>query len=168
MNAIFKRKSVRSFIDKKIEIEKLNNIINASNYAPSAHNYKPWELIVISDDHVKEKISKMSPYAVCAKSAEVLVIVLCDLLKVSKDPIWWVQDLSAVTQNILLQATDEGIGSVWLGFYPEMERTEKLKDFLNLSENLIPFSVVALGYSNEAFRDDNKEIFAQTNIKFID
>ena len=54
--------------------------------------------------------------------------------------------LRPYNENILLQATDEGLGAVWLGFYPIEDRTLKLKEYLNIPDYCIPFSVICVGY----------------------
>lgn len=59
------------------------------------------------------------------------------------------QDLGACNENILLQATHEGLGSVWLGFHPIEDRTLKLKQYLNIPDFCIPFSVICIGYPEE-------------------
>ena len=59
------------------------------------------------------------------------------------------QDLSACTQNILLQAVAEGLGAVWLGFYPIEDRVNSLRQYFNIPEHIIPFSVIAIGYPKE-------------------
>ena len=56
------------------------------------------------------------------------------------------QDLGACNENILLQATHEGLGAVWLGFHPIEDRTLKLKEYLNIPDYCIPFSVICVGW----------------------
>ena len=56
------------------------------------------------------------------------------------------QDLGACNENILLQATHEGLGAVWLGFHPIEDRTLKLKKYLEIPDHCIPFSVICVGY----------------------
>ena len=56
------------------------------------------------------------------------------------------QDLGACNENILLQATHEGLGAVWLGFHPIEDRTLRLKEYLNIPDHCIPFSVICVGY----------------------
>ena len=56
------------------------------------------------------------------------------------------QDLGACNENILLQATHEGLGAVWLGFHPIEDRTLKLKGYLEIPDYCIPFSVICVGY----------------------
>lgn len=163
MNSIFLRRSIRSFLDKDVECYKLENILRAGMQSPSACNFQPWEFLIIEDKKTKNDICEISPYAKAIETSPMLIIVMCNLEKVEKDTQWWVQDLSAVTENILLQVVEEGLGGVWLGIYPEKNRIEKIKEYFKLPENIIPFSIIAMGYSQEenkfVDRFDNEKIY---------
>lgn len=119
MNSIFTRRSIRNFLDKEVEEEKIEKILRAGMQAPSAWNFMPWEFIVVRDKDTLNKISKMSPYAIPAANSNVAIIVLANIKLIEKDNLWFQQDLGACVENMLLQATEEDLGSVWLGFYPE-------------------------------------------------
>lgn len=148
MNAIFKRKSIMKFKNQLVEDEKIINLLKAGMQAPSAHNSQPWEFIVVSNPLAIEEVSKMSPYAAPAKGANKLIITLTNMNRIydKKTDDWFVQDMSACCENILLQAVDEGLGAVWLGFYPSLERVYRLKEYFKVPENIMPFSVIAIGY----------------------
>ena len=60
-------------------------------------------------------------------------------------------DCSAATQNILLKAREMGIASCWCGIYPVQSRMEDFASLFNLPENIIAFSLVVLGFSDEKF-----------------
>jgi nitroreductase len=149
MSAIFERRSVRSFLSKPVEPEKIERILRAGFEAPSAHNRRPWEFMVITAEKDRKAIADMSPYAKMTVSAAA-VIIPCVNLNVGNVPneedTWWVQDLSAATENILLQITEEGLGGVWLGWYPDKTRVKALSRHLGLPPHIAPFSVIALGY----------------------
>lgn len=147
MNSIFVRRSVREFLDKPVEKEKIEKILRAGMQAPSAKNQQAWEFIVVTSQEDKEKVSKMSPFSKLASKAAVLIVVLGNKNKMTL-PEKWQQDLGACTQNILLQIVKEGLGGVWLGVYPTQERIDALKDIFDLPDNIIPFSVVSFGYSD--------------------
>lgn len=151
MDFIFKRASVRDFSDMELDIAEVEHLIKAGMQAPSAVNSQPWEFLIVVDDEDKQVVSQMTPYAKPAASAQKLIITLANLdrLKKTKTVDWLAQDMSACTENILLQATIEGIGSVWLGFYPIKERIEKLRDYFEIPDNIMPFSVIALGFPKE-------------------
>lgn len=148
-NAVFRRRSIRKFLDKKIECSHLENILRAGMQAPSAHNFKPWEFVVTEDREKLKKIATYSPYSMWAEKAPAAIVVCGNLKDVERDDQWWEQDLSAAIQNILIQTVEEGLGAVWLGFYPVEERVEKLRKLFELPEEIVPFAVIALGYSED-------------------
>lgn len=145
MNLIFKRKSIRRFSDEKVNIDKIESLLKAGMQAPSAGNQQPWEFIIIDKDEDKMAISKMHQFAKPAAGASHLIVTIGNL-NVCKFHQMIEQDLGACNENILLQATHEGLGAVWLGFHPIEDRTLKLKEYLNIPDYCIPFSVICVGY----------------------
>lgn len=116
--------------------------------APSGGGKAPWEFLVVTDEKVRKAVSKMSPYAKMTAKDPALIIALA-LPDISFKGNRWPLDLSACIQNMLIQIADEGLGGVWLGFYPEEERMEKLREYFKLPESVVPFSVIAFGYGNK-------------------
>lgn len=145
MSLIFKRHSVRKFKDEKVSYEKIENLLRAGMQAPSAGNQQPWEFIVVDNPEDKLAISQMHEYAKPAENASHLIVTLGNFSS-ARFAQMIVQDLSACNENILLQATHEGLGAVWLGFFPIEDRTLKLKDYLDIPDTCIPFSVICVGY----------------------
>lgn len=145
MSLIFKRHSVRRFHDEKVSDEKIENLLKAGMQAPSACNAQPWEFIVVSKAEDKQAISEMHQFAKPAANASHLIITLGNLNE-SKVHGMIEQDLGACNENILLQATHEGLGAVWLGFHPIEDRVLKLKEYLDIPDYCIPFSVICVGY----------------------
>lgn len=145
MSIIFKRKSVRKFRDEMVSDELIENLLKAGMQAPSSCNSQPWEFIVVSKKEDKEAISKMHRFAAPAARASHLIITLGNLNE-AKVIGMIEQDLGACNENILLQATHEGLGAVWLGFHPIEDRTLKLKEYLEIPDYCIPFSVICVGW----------------------
>jgi nitroreductase len=149
MSVIFKRCSVRKFLPKPVEDGKIENILKAAMQAPSAHNRQPWEFIVITDGEDLKAVAEMSPYAKMLNYAPAAIVVCANTQRGGSDvpgDTWWVQDLAAATENILLQIVEEGLGGVWLGWHPNTERVGSFSKRFTLPSHIIPFSVVALGY----------------------
>ena len=148
MNEIFIRRSIREFIEKPVEKDKIENILKAGMQAPSAKNQQAWEFIVVTSKELKNKVSMMSPFSKLASKAAVLIILLGnkDKMIVSDK---WQQDLGACTQNMLLQIVKEGLGGVWLGVYPTEERVSYLRDIFKIPDNVEPFGIVSFGYSEK-------------------
>ncbi|MDR0402457.1 MAG: nitroreductase family protein [Treponema sp.] len=154
MNMIFKRRSVRDFLPGPVEKEKIERILRAAFEAPSAHNRRPWEFLVVTEQEKREAIAGMSPWAKMCPSAAAVIACCADLKKgdpeyetggASEDALWE-QDLSAATENALLQITEEGLGGVWLGWYPDGDKVKAFRDYFKLPAHIVPVALVALGY----------------------
>ena len=145
MSVIFKRHSVRRFKDERVPDDLIDNLLKAGMQAPSSCNAQPWEFIVVSKPEDKLEISKMHKFAKPAAGASHLIVTLGNLNR-AKVIGMIEQDLGACNENILLQATHEGLGAVWLGFHPIENRTLKLKEYLEIPDYCIPFSVICVGY----------------------
>ena len=149
MPVIFERRSVRRFLAKPVEQEKIERILRAGFEAPSARNRRPWEFLVLTLGEDLEAVAGMSPYAKMAAGAAAVIAPCANLERgggASPDDTWWVQDLAAATENILLQIVEEGLGGVWLGWYPDEGRIREFSSRFGLPGHIIPFSLVALGY----------------------
>lgn len=145
MQAIWKRHSVREFLEKQIPMEKIDILLDAGMQAPSAGNARPWHFIVENRKEIIRKIILFHHYAKMLDQAPAIIIV-CSEPEKEKFEGFWPQDCAACTENILIEATQIGLGAVWLGIYPDKKRIEGIKKLFNLPENIVPFAVIALGY----------------------
>lgn len=148
--AIFTRRSVRQFSGKAIEPDKLHQILEAAMSGPCCVNAREWAFIVVTDP---AKLNQMADAnggpARPLRSAAAGILVCGDLERAFKPaPDYWVIDGAIAAQNICLCAHNLGIGSVWLGTWPQMDRVEKQRALFNLPETIIPHSIIALGYSD--------------------
>lgn len=115
--------------------------------APSAENAQEWEFIVIDRKDIFEEIMKVHEYSFALKSAPVAILICADPSRqAASEGDWWIQDCSAATENMLIEATHLGLGSIWLGMYPYKHRTEPVSQLLQIPKHIIPFSLVAIGY----------------------
>jgi len=148
MNAIFKRRSVREFNGQMLDAEQIKLLLKAAMQAPSACNSQPWDFLVINDKELLEKISKTHPYSKFTKNAGCAIIV-CAVPKRQEgiSDGYFPQDCAAVTENILLQAVEMGLGGCWCGVYPKEERIKEMRELFNVPNEIIPFNVIAIGYA---------------------
>ena len=148
---ILTRKSIRSYDDKPISKEDLHTILTAGMSGPSCVNARDWQFLVIEDREMLNKIADCNGRPAEPLRGAAAGIILCgDLNRAfprAKD--YCVIDTSIACQNMILAARALGIGSVWLGTWPQMERVEKLAKLLDLPEHIVPHSVLALGHSSE-------------------
>ncbi len=146
LECIFTRRSIRRFKDDKpVEDEKLDQIIEAGMNAPSAMNEQPWEFLVLKDKKHLEKITEISKYASMSKYAGAGILV-CGNMDHKKFYDYWVQDLSACVQNMLLAIRALELGGVWTGVYPQEKVMNGFKKLFKLPENIVPFAFIVLGY----------------------
>lgn len=150
IEAILTRRSIRKYINKQVEQEKVNLLLNAAMSAPSAGNKQPWHFIIVNEKQILDRIALVHPHAKMLNEAP-LAIVVCADLKLDYHPGYWIIDCSAAIQNILISARALDLGTVWLGVYPRKDRVDAISQLFQLPENIIPHSIVAIGYTNEPF-----------------
>ena len=147
MKEIYERRSIRKYTDKEISNENVKKLLKAGMNAPSAHNKKPYDIVVVKNKETLNKLADTCIYSHMLKEAN-LALVICSKAD-NQDTPYWQSDCGAVTENILLEATSLGIGSCWIGGYPDKEKTDKVKEILNIPNEYEVFCIISLGYPNE-------------------
>ena len=104
LDNIFERKSVRTYLNKGVEKEKIDLLLRAGMAAPSGKDVRPWEFVVVSDRAKLDSMAAALPYAKMLTQARNAIIVCGDSVKSS----YWYLDCSAAAQNILLAAESLG------------------------------------------------------------
>jgi len=148
MDAIMNRRSIRRYTGKDVSEDLVTELIRAAMNAPSAMNRRPWHFIVIRDREKLDSVPNFHRHAKMIEEATMAVLV-CGDLRLQDNMGYMCADLGAATENLLVKATDMGLGTVWLGIYPREERMAPLSKMLHLPENIVPFSLVPVGYPAE-------------------
>lgn len=159
MDIILNRRSVRKFDStKKVSNEDLLELLMYAEAAPSARRQSSREYVIVNDKEVISKLSKVSTGAKVLEGCDVAIAVIGRNPNKLTTPGMQPQDLSAAVQNILLAATQKGIGSCWIGIYPTEDRTLAAGEVLKVKDNKFVFALVALGYPQDenAFYKWNK------------
>jgi nitroreductase len=146
--ALLTRRSIRQYTDFEIEEGKIDAVLKAAMYAPSAMNYQSWEFIVIDNRKALLDIHKIITHAEMLKQAKLGILICGDLSK-EKYIEYNVQNCSAATQNILLAAHGLGLGAVWIAVYPNEDVMTGMKKLFNLPDHIVPVALVSLGYPAE-------------------
>jgi len=152
LQTIITRRSVRKYIDQPICEDKVQWMLRAAMNAPSAGNEQPWEFLVITDKYKLRRVPEFHPYSKMLTGATLAILVVADPSKVKYEEELrqlWIQDCSAATQNILLSAHALDLGAVWLAVYPDPPRLNGMRKLFGIPEELVPFSIVSLGYPVE-------------------
>lgn len=159
MDIILNRRSVRKYnLDKKIDYDTLVDLCRHAEAAPSARRQESREYIIIDDQAIINELSLVSKGSMILSECNTVIAVIGKNPEGLTTPHMQPQDLSAATQNILLAATQKGLGSCWIGIYPLEDRLEAAGKILNIKDNKFVFSLVALGYplNDDCFYDANK------------
>lgn len=147
-NNIMTRTSIRQYENKPVEKAKIEKLLRAGMAAPSAMDRRPWHLVVITTRSKLDALAEATPNAGFVKNAPLAIVVCGDMTKAieggGRD--FWIQDCSAVSENILLQANAMGLGATWTGTYPSQQRCDAVRKVLGLSDNLIPLNTIVIGY----------------------
>ncbi len=155
INAILKRRSIRAYTDKEISEDTMNTILKAAMYAPTARNSQEWRFIVVRNPENLQKIQQVQPYNTLLEQANAAVIV-CALVESDAAKRYFQQDCGASIQNLMLAAYGLGVGSVWLGVYPNEQLVDGITKSFKLPKDVFPIGVVALGYPAEEKPDPER------------
>ena len=163
---ILTRVSVREFTGEKISEAQLDTLLRAAMSAPSAINKQPWAFIVVTDEAVIAKLGEALPYSRCSNKPAVAIIPCGDLSKAIEGEManFWINDVSAATENLLLAAHAMGLGAVWTGLHPDMTRAKMVQEMLGLPEHIIPLCVVPVGVPAE--QPEVKDKYKPENIHY--
>lgn len=153
---IMQRISVRKYSDREIPEEDLRTILEAGMAGPSCVNARDWSFIIVRDP---EKLNKMADAngkpAEPLRGAKLGILVCGDMGRAFKGaPDYWIVDGSIAAQNMILAANALGIGSVWLGTWPQPDRVKAQAELFGLPETQIPHSIIAFGYPREEGRKE--------------
>ena len=164
-DALLKRRSIRKYLDKEVSDEIIEELLHAAMSGPSACNRRPWIFYVIKDQDKLNELRKASRFS--NMNAPLAIVVVGDLSRSLplqlKD--FWIQDCSSATENILLRATDLGLGSLWCGIYPQKRPVERVKNILGITNSDIPLNIIYIGYGDE--EKESRDQYEKNRVKVI-
>jgi len=148
--AIKARVSVREYCQKPVSKELLEKLVDAGRMAPTARGVEPWSFIVIQDKKTLEKIAEISPNGAFIRYAQAAIVV------VSEDTKYYIEDCSAATENILLQAVDSGLGACWIAGDKKPYADDVIK-MLDCPVGTRLASIISIGYPLKALGQNKKK-----------
>ncbi len=154
LELVRKRHSVRSFLNKPVPRQMLEQCLEAAHLAPSACNAQPWKFIVIERRELIEEITRRVFHSIYSfnrfiKDAGALIAVVSDKEgfvrkagKYLKGTDYYLIDIGIAAEHLVLQATEFGLGSCWIGWFDE----KRLRKLLTLPRRRRIDIIIALGY----------------------
>jgi len=158
IDAILKRRSVRSYLDKPVEEDKLKEVLEAGRLAPSACNNQPWKLVVVKNPETRKSLAMACDNQSFVATAPV-VIVGCITEKGFNMGGWYnsnILDLALAFDHMTLQAAYLRLGTCWIGAFSEKE----VKKLLDIPENVRVAAILTLGYprNERVYEKDRKQL----------
>ena len=156
MELIKNRRSIKEFIDKKIDKETILEILECGRWAPSDQNSQPWRVCAVIHPTVKRMLSELSKDGKIIEDAYLSLAIFLDIEK-SDNRKKSILAVGAFMQNILLGVSALGeIGAVWIGEI--LEQKEKVNQLFKLPvEKFELMGVIAVGYFDEEREKASKE-----------
>jgi len=154
LEPIRKRYSCRSYLDKPIEQEKLDEIFEAARLAPSAKNLQDWRFVVVRDKEKKQQVAASTNRPEVFGRAGVIIVACSNSDYVMRcgqavGPI----DVAIALEHIALQAMDLGLATCWIGSF----ETDKARAALGIPEDVAVIELMTLGYPADGRRETNRE-----------
>jgi nitroreductase len=144
MEAIRKRKSVRKYLNKKVEEDKLFAVLEAGRLAPSASNRQEWRFIIVRDQSSKKKLAEAANNQSFIAEAPI-VIAACaetDEHVMTCGQACYPIDVAIALDHITLAAVELGLGTCWIGAFDE----KKVKQILEIPSEVRVVALMPLGY----------------------
>ena len=159
MQNIMTRTSVRKFKQQPVEDAKIEALLRAGMASPTSGDMQPWHFVVLKDKKDIEQYAASNKYhAEDIKKTPLFIFVCADTTRMAEGQgkELWVQDLSAVSENILLAAHAMGLGACWTTIYPIQKKVMGISRTLKLPANLIPLNGIIIGYPDEPLQPKDK------------
>ncbi len=151
--AILRRRSVRSFKEKDVPRELLEDIMESVRMAPSASNRQDWKFVLIDDFATREKLARAANNQNFVKEAPVVVAGINTERKMMSCGVKaGTVDLAIAMDHLTLRAAEEGLGTCWIGAFDQ----EKTKEILSVPEDSKVITLMPLGYPTYDLTKENK------------
>lgn len=158
------RRSIREYSNQIVEDEKITKIIKAGMQAPGSRlGAEPWEFIIIKNRDVLNELGEIKPRVT---GAPVAIVLVANLERSFYKSVWQ-QDMSAAAENMLLEATNLGLGGLWNGVAPTDDRMEAIAKIVGINdENLKVFCIITIGYPAEGWENKFLDKFDESRIHY--
>lgn len=154
------RQSVRRYLDKAVEKDKLSRCLEAAFQAPSACNAQPWRFIIVDDPKLVKKVaretwSKIATFNKFVEQAPMVVVITIEKSPLVptigsriKNKEYPLIDIGIAAEHFCLQATEEGLGTCMLGWFNE----KKIQQLLNIPRGRSIGLLISVGYAPEDYK----------------
>ncbi len=141
------RYSVRSFETKAVEPEKLEKILKAGHLAPTGKNTQPQRILVLNTPETLEKLKECTK---CHFDAPLALLVCFDpndtYIRPYDGANGGIIDASIVTTHMMLEVTEQGLGSTWVMHF----NPEKMRETFSVPAEYEMCALLVIGYPSDS------------------
>jgi len=154
--AIRRRKSVRSYLDKAVEPDKLERVLNAARRAPSASNRQEWRFVVVTDADTRRRLAEAAAGQRFVAQAPVVIVACAQTdgrnmrCGLPCHPI----DVAIAVDHLTLAGVAEGLGSCWIGAFDPAA----VRRILGIPEEVVVVELLPLGYPRDPSAADKSRL----------
>lgn len=159
MDEIDMRRSIRQYLDKPVEDERIRQLLESARLAPSGSNNQPWQFIVVRSDERRRKLSEVAHNQKWMLTAPVFIVCVADIrcripgempLSLTEESPQEelkqiIRDTAIATENLLLEAHHLGLGTCWIAWF----RQEDIRPVLNIPSDKYVCGIITVGYPAE-------------------
>lgn len=153
------RRSIRKYIDKPVENEKIISLLESARLAPSGSNTQPWNFIIVKSEVTKQKLAEVSHNQQWMLSAPVFIVCVADIrcripedVDISVDEHSSQEEVKQIIRDtaismgyILLEAEHLGLATCWVAWFIQ----EEIRPILNIPRDKYVVGILTVGYANE-------------------
>jgi nitroreductase len=158
------RKSVRSYLNKPVEEEKLDRVLNAVRLAPSASNRQEWRFVVVTDPEKRRRLAEEAAGQRFMAEAPIIIAACAEtdgkIMRCGHAcyPI----DVAIAIDHLTLAAVAEGLGTCWIGSFDP----ETVRRILDIPEQIVVVELLPLGYPKDPKPVNKSRLPLETIVRY--
>ncbi len=166
LDVIKKRRSYRDFLAKPVEKEKLNDILKAAMFSPSARHQRLWEFIVVKDKTLRDALAQTKTHSMFANKAPVILVIASHQDETDR---YWLEDAFIASTQVYLETTNQGLGTCCIQIAEakrdnDEDAEEYVKKLLNIPNDLRVACIMPIGYPKIKLPEHSEAEFEQAKI----
>jgi len=164
IDAIKMRKSVREFLDKTIEDEKLITVLEAGRLAPSASNRQEWRFVIVRDPKMRNRLAEAANGQKFVGEAPVVIVACAETdghIMMCGQPCYPI-DVAIALDHITLAAVELGLGTCWIGAFDE----DRVKEIIGIPKKIRVVELMTIGYPSNPLAIEKKRLELNKIVKY--
>lgn len=159
LKEITNRRSIRKYMPRPVEDEKIYEILESARIAPSGSNTQPWHFIIVKDDAKRQQLAEASHKQSWMNSAPVFIVCVADIRvrnqedsELSLDESYpdmalkqIIRDTTIATDHLVLSAQQQGLGTCWVAWFTQ----DEIRPLLGIPKDKFVLAIITVGYADE-------------------